>query len=121
MRDYWTSVAQRPRRVCLSENIERGIVTANLGDQRGERVRQRMKPVDIAAFYAAYQENKRIRGILEDALEGTDFLSRTGDIQDILKKGKTAKVIYLDVLHRFGRKDGLEIYRRLKGCAELIG
>lgn len=121
VRDYWTSVAQRPRRVCLSENIKRGIVTANLGDQRGERVRQRMKPVDIAAFYAAYQENKRIRGILEDALEGTDFLSRTGDIQDILKKGKTAKVIYLDVLHRFGRKDGLEIYRRLKGCAELIG
>lgn len=121
VRDYWTSVSRKPRRVYLSESIERGIITANLNDQRAERVRQRLKPVDIAVFYAALQENKRIRGILEDALEGTDFLSRTGDIQDILKKGKTAKVIYLDVLHRFGRKDGLEIYRRLKGCAELIG
>lgn len=121
VRDYWTSVARKPRRVYLSESIERGIITANLGDQRAERVRQRLKPVDIAVFYAALQENKRIRGILEDALAGTDYLSRTGDIQNILKKGKTAKVIYLDVLHRFGRKDGLEIYRRLKGCAELIG
>lgn len=121
VRDYWTSVAKRPRRVYLSDSIERGIITANLNDERGERVRRRMKPVDIAAFYAAYQENKRIRGILEDALAGTDYLARTGDIQNILGKGKTAKVIYLDVLHRFGRKDGLEIYRRLKGCAQLIG
>lgn len=121
VRDYWTSVAQNPRRVHLSENIERGIVTANQGDQRGERVRQRMKPMDIASFYAAYQENKRISKILEDALAGTDYISRTGDIQNILEKGKTAKVLYLDVLHRFGRKDGLEIYRRLKGCAQLIG
>lgn len=121
VRDYWTSVARKPRKVYLSESIERGIVTANLGDERGERVRQRMKSVDIAAFYAAYQENKRIHKILEDAMAGTSFVSRTGDIQEILKKGKTAKVIYLDVLHAFGRRDGLEIYRRLKGCAELIG
>lgn len=121
VRDYWTLVAPKPRRVFLSESIERGIISANLNDQRCHRVRERLKVVDIGAFYAAYQENLRLSKILEDALAGTSYLSRTGDIQAILKKGKTAKVIYLDMLRHFGRKDGLEVYRRLKSCAQLIG
>jgi len=121
LRDYWSSVSPRPRKVFLNESIERSIISANLNDQRSQLVRQRLKVVDIGAFYAAYLENKRITKILEDALTGTEYLSRAGDIQEILKNSKTAKVIYLDMLRHFGRKGGLEVYRRLKSCAQLIG
>ena len=38
---------------------------------------------------------------------------------DILKTEKTTRDIYLDTLRRFGRRDGLEIYKKLKVCAEL--
>ena len=33
-----------------------------------------------------------------------------------MQNGKTAKVIYLNTLHCFGRKDGLAVYQRLKNC-----
>ena len=38
--------------------------------------------------------------------------------EEILKSGKTPKVICLDTRRRFGRRDGLEVYKRLKSWAE---
>ncbi|MCI9375774.1 MAG: hypothetical protein HFF85_05165, partial [Oscillibacter sp.] len=44
--------------------------------------------------------------------------ARTGEIEELLKNGKTPKIIYLDALRRFGRRDGLTVYNTLKSCAE---
>lgn len=75
--------------------------------------------MDIGQFYAAYQENLRIRQTLQEAFEGTEYSGRLQEIQDVLRAGTSPKVIYLDSLRRFGRKDGQEIYRRLKTCKDL--
>ena len=32
----------------------------------------------------------------------------------MMETGKTPKIIYLNSLHRFGKKQGLEIYNRIK-------
>lgn len=121
LRDYWSARAEPSRRVLVSENIERGIVSLNLPDQRTALIRQRMKSTDISAFHAACEERGRLRRMLEKSFAGTEFSGRTEEIEAFLnlKKESGPKVIYLDALRRFGRKNGLEVYRRLKSSGEL--
>ena len=66
---------------------------------------------------SACEESRKLRQMLEDAFEGTAFAVRTGKKEEILKSGKTPKVICLDTRRRFGRRDGLEVYKRLKSWA----
>lgn len=115
-KEYWSQCSQPARTVVLGESIERAIISANLRDQRTQMIHQRTKKLEIASFYAAYKENRRIREALEALFEGTEYQSRIGEIEALLNGGKdqSPKVIYLNALHRFGRRDGLAVYRQLK-------
>lgn len=42
------------------------------------------------------------------------YADRLSEIQDLLKSGENKKIIYLSSLYKFGRKQGLEVYDRLK-------
>jgi len=119
LREYWANRADPPRRVLVSESIERGIVSANMADRRTAQIRQRMKMTDIGGFHAACEERNRLRRLLEESFAGTGLTGRMEEIEALVKSGGSPKVIYLDALRRFGRKDGLEVYRRLKSSGEL--
>lgn len=119
IRDYWQERSGTKHRVALSENIEHGIITAGENSERASLIRSRRKTMDIGQFYAAYQEHRRFQRILQEAFRGTAYSDRLQEIQDVLQAGTSPKVIYLDSLRRFGRKDGQEIYRRLKACKDL--
>lgn len=56
----------------------------------------------------------RLQTILKQIFDETDFAEQMPEIQNLMETGKTPKVIYLNSLHRFGRKKGLEIYNRIK-------
>lgn len=114
IREYWAECAATRRRVTVSESIERGIVSANEANERTGRIRMRTKSTDIGTFFALYEENLKLRRLLEEKFALTEFAGQINKIEDILKNGKTAKVVYLDSLRSFGRKDGLAIYRALK-------
>ncbi|MCI8808676.1 MAG: hypothetical protein HFF84_00880 [Oscillibacter sp.] len=118
VREYWAARTDKPRQVLINDSIERSIISANKPDKRTALIHARLKSIDIGNFYSAYAESINLRGQLEEAFAGTGFSDRMGEIEDILKNGKTPKVIYLDALRRFGRKDGLEVYKTLKTCAE---
>lgn len=115
-KEYWAQCSKPARTVVLGENIERAIVSANIHDQRTQMIHLRTKKQEIASFYAAYKENRRIREVLESLFAGTEYQSRIGEIEALLNGGKekSPKVIYLDALRRFGRRDGLAVYRQLK-------
>lgn len=117
LRDYWQERSGTKHRVILSESIEQGIAAAGENTARANLIRTQRKTLDIGQFYAAYQESLQIRQMLREAFEGTAYADRLEDIQNTLQAGASPKVIYLDALRRFGRKDGLEIYRRLKTCS----
>lgn len=119
IRDFWQERSGTKHRVALSESIEHGIITAGENSERARLIRTQRKMMDIGQFYAAYQENLRICQMLQEAFEGTEYSGRLQEIQDVLRAGTSPKVIYLDSLRRFGRKDGQEIYRRLKACKDL--
>ena len=117
VRDYWQDRSGTKHRVALSESIEHGILAANENSERADLIRSCRKNVDIGNFYAAYQENLKLQRMLQEAFSGTAFTGRLKEIKEILKPGATPKVIYLDSLRHFGRKEGQEIYRILKTCA----
>ena len=116
VRDFWQERSGTKHRVALSESIEQGIITAGENSERAHLIRTGRKAVDIGQFHAAYQENLKLQQALRGVFDGTVYSDRLPDIQDILKSGTSPKVIYLDSLRRFGRKDGQEIYRMIKTC-----
>lgn len=119
VRDYWSSCAVPPHRILLSENIERGIISANEPNERTKIIHAKLKNLDISSFFSAYEEEQKLRKLLAEAFEGTEFAARTGEMEDILRGGKTPRVIYLDTLRHFGRKDGVAVYKKLKVCTEI--
>lgn len=56
----------------------------------------------------------RLHEILRQIFGETDYASKMPEIQNMMETAKTPKVIYLNSLHRFGKTQGLEIYRRIK-------
>ena len=117
VRDFWQERSGTKHRVVLSESIEHGIIAAGENSERSNLIRAYRKMVDIGQFYAAHQEKLKTQRMLSELFEGTEYSNRLSEIQDVLKTGTSPKVIYLDSLRRFGRKDGQEIYRKLKAYA----
>ena len=119
IRDFWQERSGTKHRVALSESIEHGIITAGENSGRANLIRSNRKLVDIGQFYAAHQENLKLRRALQDLFDGTAYSDRLQEIHDIVKAGASPRVIYLDSLRHFGRKDGQEVYRMLKTCTNL--
>ena len=120
VRDYWAKRSERRRMICLAANIEDGIVGGNEDNERTKYLRRQREMLSIGGYYSAYAEKMRIRAVLEKLFAGTEYEARMDEIQNLIEgKEKTSKIIYLSSLHLFGRKQGLEIYNKMKACDEL--
>lgn len=62
--------------------------------------------------FAKYQERMKIREILEKAFVGSRYEEYMEKIQNLFQKQSGKKMLYLDSIKTFGKKDGVEIYRR---------
>ena len=122
VRDYWEKKAVRRKRVFLSPCIEDGIVSGNENSERVRTLRHLREKLVIGEFYSDYEKGLRVRRILRELFADTEYESRIDEIQSMIEgKEKSAKIIYLNSLHLFGRKGGLEIYNRIKASGELAG
>jgi len=119
IREFWQECSGTKNRVAVSDCIANGIIAVGENSERAAQIRENRKAMDVGNFYAAYQENRKLRQMLQDTFSETAYAGRLADIEDILKTGTTPKVIYLDSMHRFGRKGGQEVYRMLKKCTGL--
>ena len=112
--------ADHKKKVILSSCIEDGIVYSRENSQRIKELRQLRENSNIGRYYASYLEKKRIKAVLQNLFAGTEYEDITDEIQNLIEgKKKTPKVMYLNSLHVFGRKSGLEIYNKLKACDDL--
>lgn len=117
IKEYWESCAPKKRRIVLGASIEQCILSANENSERAERIRERLRRVSLEAELARYEEKLRIRHYLEEAFAGTEYAEIVKDLQGILEKKKGNKILYLDTVKRFGMKDGLQIYGKVKELA----
>lgn len=121
VRDYWEKRAGHKRKVVLSNCIEDGIVSGNENNERTRELRRLREKLAIGGYYSVYTERMRIKTVLRKIFEGTQYESKIEEIQNMLDgKEKNSKIIYLDSLHLFGRKGGLEVYNKIKACNELL-
>lgn len=119
IREFWQECSGTKNQVYIGNCIEHGIIVSGEHSERAARIQSYRKMIDIGNFYAGYQENLRLQQLLQDTFSQTPFANRLKEIEEILKTGTSPKVIYLDSLRRFGRKEGQAIYRILKSCEGL--
>ena len=117
VRDYWDKGSAHRRKVVLSSCVEDGIISGNENNERTKELRRRREKLEIGSYYSAYTEKRRIKSVLQNLFEGTQYESRVDEIQNMIEgKDKSARIIYLSSLHLFGRKGGLEIYNKVKAA-----
>ena len=120
VRDYWDKRSIHRRRVLLASCVEDGIVSSNENSERTRELKQLRENLTIVGFFADYTEKLRIREVIKNLFEGTEYEEMTEEIQKIMEeKEKTPKNIYLNCLHFFGKDNGLAIYNKMKACEKL--
>lgn len=114
VRDYWSTYADSERRIVLGESIQQCIISANENSERHRIIKQKLGSVDLETEYARYEERHRLQMRLAEVLADTEYEKLVGKIFDTVGEETSKKVIYLDMLKKFGKKSGLEIYNRIK-------
>ena len=115
VQDYWKHCVKPSRNIVVRPNIEAGIVSLNENTERRKQIQREMKIVNLEEEFEKYKEEKRIRSELKKLFADTDYQNFVNQIMDIVKNNKTpSKIVYLNTLKQFGKKDGLEIYRKLR-------
>ena len=115
IQDYWKHCVKPSRNIVIRPNIESGIVSLNENTERCRQIQQEMQVVNLEKEFEKYKEEQRIRSELKKLFADTDYQESVHLIMDIVKNNKNlSKIVYLNTLKQFGKKDGLEIYRRLR-------
>lgn len=73
-----------------------------------------MKKVKLETEFAVYKERMKVRKTLDQVFADTGYQEQMEAIQSLFEKQSGKKVLYLDSVKTFGKKDGLEIYRRMR-------
>lgn len=111
------SEAQNPQ-IVKASNIETALTLfSNPEDSTRRRLlTKRMTSLDLAEESAKIAEQEQIRKNIQGVLMGTQYEEKVEEIiKFIIDTGKRSRrEIYTGALHRFGRKDGVEIYRLVK-------
>lgn len=112
---YWQHYGQPRRMVHLRPNLEQGILALSEKNIRWNQIREALLPVDLETAVADHDEATRIQRELSALFKDTPQADKLPQIMNIVAgKAGTGRVLYLSTLKQFGRKDGLEIYRRLR-------
>lgn len=112
---YWQNYGTPRRTVHLRPNLEQGILALNENSPRRAQIRLALAPVDLEKAIADHDEAMRVRKELQALFAGTQQEDKLPQIMSIISgQTGTGKVLYLSALKQFGRKDGLEIYRKLR-------
>jgi len=115
VQDYWRHCVKPSRNIVIRPNIESGIVSLNENTERRRQIQQETKIVNMEEEFEKYKEEQRIRSELKKLFADTAYQESVNLIMEIVKNNKNpSKVVYLNTLKQFGKKDGLEIYRRLR-------
>ncbi len=114
VQDYWKCRTATPKRIILKPDIEQSIVSSNENSPRRALIQRQLREINLETEYQKYEEKRRMRRELEKAFEGTEHEQLIDKIMFLIEGKKEHKILYLDSLKQFGKKNGLEIYNRVK-------
>lgn len=114
VQEYWRECSDTRRRILLSGTITEGIIAANQSNERTRLLREQEKMVNIEVEFAKYEETRRIHQMLAKQFADTEYAEQLAEIEKVYENWNDKKVLYLDSLKRFGRKNGIQIYNQMK-------
>lgn len=116
VQDYWAKCVKPSRTVILQPNIEQCIGCSNENSARRALIQESLQEVNLETQYGLYGERLKMRQKLEESFADTAYGDLLGQIVSVAEeqKGHGSRELYLDALRRFGRKKGLEIYRKIR-------
>ena len=118
VQEYWANVTLNRKKVYLVPTIADAIVGAGEVNARTKILRERMKSISIENEYAKYEEKNRIRKILMEKFRDTNLFDKVDQIEKVFENSSSKKIVYLDALKRFGKREGLFVYQCIK---DLVG
>ena len=118
VQEYWANVNLNKKKVYLVPTIADAIVCAGEVNARTKILRERMKSISIENEYAKYEEKNRIRKILMEKFQDTNLFDKVDQIEKVFENSSSKKIVYLDSLKRFGKREGLFVYQCIK---DLVG
>ena len=114
VKEYWKSCVSVPRNIILRPTIGQCIFSSGENSLRQRRISLEKKEVHLEEEYKKYAEHQRIYKALEDSFANTDYEDLIEQIMGVIDTSKPLKLLYLDSVKQFGKKDGLSIYHRIK-------
>lgn len=112
--DYWKPRLPIHNQLVRCRTLAKAISYVNGESVRKKLVNERMKVLDLQMEFVKYEERKRIATGIRDLFSGTDYENLISQIVDIVILSNSPKVLYLNSLKFFGKKTGIEVYRKIK-------
>lgn len=113
VQDYWKS-KEEPKKIVLKPDIEQCILASGENSKRQKEIQNSRRKVSLEVEFEKYKERRRIKLAVEEMLAGTEYVDDIVPIIDMIQAKSTPKVLYLDTLKKYGKKDGLNIYQKIK-------
>ncbi len=119
VKDYFRMSGAHDLRIVRAEDIEKALVAlVQPGDnERRSKISYRSELLNLDKISAEKERKDKIRTTVKEILMNTPYWFRIPEISDFLVKEKdndNRRARYLETLKRFGRTEGLEIYRLIK-------
>jgi len=115
--DYWEPRLSASRQLVCCKSLAKAISHVKGEGARKLLVQERMAILDLQTEYGKYEERKRIVDQITVLFAGTEFETLISQIVDMVISTDKPKILYLTSLKYFGKKDGTEVYRKIKNSA----
>ena len=114
VKEYWKSCVDVPRDIILRSDIEQCILSSGEDSFRRRQIGLEKQEIYLEEEYKKYKEKQRIRKALENNFASTDYEGLIEQIMGLIESPKPLKILYLDSVKQFGKRDGLSIYHKVK-------
>ncbi len=112
--DYCELYADSLERICLAPTIESGIVLIDGDTPRKREILESRTVVDLESEYSTFRERRDLYNKISGMLIDTPYPAETQRIIDIITSTCSPRERYTAMLHEYGLKQGVELYRFVK-------
>ena len=115
--DYWRPRLPVQNQLVKCKTIAKALICVNGEGARKVLVNENMGVFELQTVFAKHEERKRIVAGITDIFTGTEYETLISQIVDMVISTDKPKILYLTSLKSFGRKNGTEVYRKIKNSA----
>lgn len=112
--DYWRPRFRKQNQLVRCKTIAKAIICVNGEEDRKKLVTENMEILELQAMFAKYEERKRIVTGITNIFADTEYESLISQIVDVVIASEKPRILYLTSLKSFGKKNGTEVYRKIK-------